>query len=120
MTQASIIKEYFFRNIRNIPVFLAGDFNDFPWSRPVRFLENTFVDLFTIGSNQHKYPANHPSVKATYPDYTLICDTNTFGTLSSQKSKFDLEPSESKKPEKPALEYRCLDYLMVLRNSYLE
>ena len=129
VTQAGIIENYFSKNIRSIPVFLAGDFNDFPWSKPVRFFENHFVDLYTISKNQDKYPANHPNVKSVYPDYTLICDTNTFGDLGDKNKKtykhgfVDKTEPDIPKPEgpkKPAIEHRCLDYLMVMRNNYLE
>ena len=91
-------------------------------------MENSFVDLNTIGANQHKYPANHPSAEATYPDYTLICDTNTFGSLGNKKDKNTYahgyvdktEPAgQPEPPKKPAIEYRCLDYLMAMRNTYL-
>lgn len=53
----------------------------------------------------------------------MICDVNTFGTGPKKKKYLHgfVEDDEKKKiePNKPPnLEYRCLDYLTVMKNDY--
>lgn len=49
---------------QNIPVIVAGDFNDEPLSDPIKLMvKNKFTDLHVLSKND-------------YPEYTLICDVN--------------------------------------------
>jgi predicted extracellular nuclease len=51
-----MIKDYFEDYNQDIPVFIAGDFNEVPSNEPIRdIMGSAFSDLFTVMQNQKEY-----------------------------------------------------------------
>lgn len=49
----NVIKDYFADKYRNIPVFIAGDYNEEPQNEPIsKIMKENFVDLYTIKQKQ--------------------------------------------------------------------
>lgn len=66
--QATKLKEFFQSNYVDVPVILCGDFNDVPGSRPLKLIEEDFMDLFHLSTEKEG-----EKVKAMkHPDFTLI------------------------------------------------
>ena len=87
----------------DIPVFFAGDFNDFPWTDPVMKMREGCIDLYSLKNHQAERE-NLPNMdrdKFEFPDYTLICDL--------RKSK-----------TQPTPDHRCLDYVFVKQNDFFD
>lgn len=59
----------------NIPVIMAGDFNDFPDTDPLLKFRESHVDLYSLKSIQTQNDiSSMDRSKFEFPDYTLICD----------------------------------------------
>lgn len=78
---------------KHIPVVLAGDFNDFPYTAPLDNIEKSFIDFYSLKAIAEK-DEQLKKVDRVYPDFTLICDTR----------KAEVGPS---------VEHRCLDYMLI-------
>lgn len=87
----------------DIPVFLAGDLNDFPWADPVQKMRESCVDLYSLKSVQASGQdiSKMDRQNFDFPDYTLICDIR-------------------KAAVGPTPDHRCLDYVFVKENSFFK
>ena len=50
--QVKKITNFFQEKFSGLPMFLAGDFNDFPFTDPLIEFEKLFVDLYTVKAYQ--------------------------------------------------------------------
>ena len=55
--QCNMIKDFFDKNYRDIPCFMAGDFNEEPQNEPIKIMKQSFVDLYsTIDNDTEEHP----------------------------------------------------------------
>lgn len=101
--QVNKIMNEFKEKFDDVPVFLAGDMNDHPWTDPVQKFRESCVDLYSLKSIQAtgKNISQMDRSKFEFPDYTLICDLRTA----------DIGPTP---------DHRCLDYVFVKENEFFK
>ena len=89
MKQINDMRDFFKSKYKDMPVFVAGDYNDTPESASIDLMETSFVDLC---QRVHYKSSNPESVesKRNYPQFTFLV------------------------PGKK----RCLDYIFLHRNRF--
>jgi len=88
LEQANQIKAYFAENYSELPIFVAGDFNEEPESEPIQdIMKSAFTDLYSL--------AQGPVAEREHPAFTTF--------------KFHAQEGWVK---------RTVDYIFIAKNDY--
>lgn len=100
--QVTKIVNSFKDKFNDVPVIVAGDLNDKPWTEPIQKMQESYIDLYSLKNIQHMEDISTVKSKDhEFPDFTLICDI--------RKAKVG-----------PTPDHRCLDYMFVKQNDFFK